>query len=78
MERSQASHGGVHNFEGFTKSPTAADKAKLFKGSPSVSHVFGFATALENNHFLQEKSKTAAKDDSETQLGLLQLVGKFT
>ena len=45
LERSRVSYGGVHNFEGFTKSPTAAEKAKLFRGSPSVSHVFGFSTA---------------------------------
>ena len=48
FERSKVRSGGVHNFEGFTRSPTAADKALLYKGSPSTSHVFGHATALNN------------------------------
>ena len=31
FERSKVRSGGVHNFEGFTRSPTAADKALLYK-----------------------------------------------
>ena len=57
FERSKVRSGGVHNFEGFTRSPTAADKALLYKGSPSTSHVFGHATALNNKTFLQDDSK---------------------
>ena len=56
FERSKVRHGGVHNFEGFTKSPTAADRALLYKGSPSTSHVFGHSTALENKTYLQEQN----------------------
>ena len=46
VERSRVSYGGVHNF-GVLRNHRLLQKAKLFRGSPSVSHVFGFSTALK-------------------------------
>jgi tetratricopeptide (TPR) repeat protein len=66
FERSKVRHGGVHNFEGFTKSPTAAERALLYKGSPSTSHIFGHSTALDNKTFLQEQDDNF---DSSTKNG---------
>ena len=68
FERSKVRSGGVHNFEGFTRSPTAADKALLYKGSPSTSHVFGHATALNNKTFLQDDSKKEESSQQQQEL----------